>query len=73
MITKQYSVRLKEELHMVLVDNSDACDNAIKLRTDILNTNASLMSIKNIITISLNLFLPDAFPAKCHDKEHGGG
>lgn len=39
MITKQYSVRLKEELHLVLVDNSNTCDDAIKLRTDIVNTN----------------------------------
>lgn len=53
MITKQYSVRLKEELHMVLVDNSDACDNAIKLRTDILNTNASLISSPDKIKNSL--------------------
>jgi hypothetical protein len=53
MITKQYSVRLKEELRMVLVDNSDACDNAIKLRTDILNTNASLMSSPDKIKNSL--------------------
>lgn len=39
MITKQYSMMLEEELHMVLVDNSDTCDDAIKLRTDIVNTN----------------------------------
>ena len=44
MITKQYSMRLEEELHMVLVDNSNISTNAIKLKTDIVNTSTSLVS-----------------------------
>lgn len=37
-------MRLEEELHMVLVDNSNISTNAIKLKTDIVNTSTFLIS-----------------------------